>query len=370
MTTKKLARPRQEVAHKTTKGELTGYVQFLEDVKARVRSAQLKAAVSVNKELIKLYWEIGKQIVLRQKNEGWGSQVIERLAKDLNTAFPGLQGFSRPNIFKMRAFYLAYEKVSQAVRQIDDLPFFRIPWGHNVILVTRIKDDQQRLWYAEKTIENGWSRSVLDIWIDSDLYNRQGKAINNFQETLPRPQSDLANQTLKDPYCFDFLTLAGDALEKDIEDGLVGHVQKFLLELGQGFALVGRQVPLEVDGDTHYVDLLFYHYKLRCFVVIELKATEFKPEHAGQINFYLSAVDDMMRHPDDKPTIGILLCKTKKSLKVEYALRGIKKPIGVESFETKIVASLPKEYRGTLQTIQELEDELKGKSNATSQPMA
>ena len=337
------------------------YPKLLKSLKSRIEKAQIKAALSVNQELVKLYWDIGKSIAEKQKSEKWGSNVIDKLGKDLQRAFPGIQGFSRANIFKMRAFYLAYEKVSQAVRQFKNLPVFSVPWGHNVILVSKLKDTKKRLWYAQQTIENGWSRSVLEMWIENDLYKRKGKAISNFKKTLPSAQSDLVQQTLKDPYCFDFLSIGESFREKEIEQGLVDHIQKFLTELGTGFAFMGRQYPFEIEGETFYMDLLFYHVKLRCYVVIELKAKEFDPRDAGQMNFYLSAVDDLMRHPDDQPSIGILLCKSKKQFKVEYALRDIKKPIGVSGYETKIVESLPKNLKGNLPTVKEIEAELEEK---------
>lgn len=336
----------------------TGYKKLLEDLKVRIRSSQIKAALRVNQELILLYWEIGKEIYDRQENEKWGSSVIERLAQDLQNEFPGVQGFSRANIFYMRAFYLANQKVQQLVGQIKDLPFFQIPWGHNIILMTKLKDDDQRLWYANKAIELGWSRNMLEIWIENDLFHRQGKGINNFQNTLPKLQSDLATQMMKDPYCFDFLMLGEDAREHEIEQGLIDHIQKFLLELGHGFAFLGRQYSLTVEGDPYYIDMLFYHVKLHCFVVIELKATEFKPEYAGQLNFYLSAVDDLLKQETDNPTIGILLCKTKNSVKVEYAFRNINRPISVSGYETMLTESLPKNLKGSLPTVEEFEAEL------------
>lgn len=335
-----------------------GYKKLLEDLKLRIRSSQIKAAVRVNEELIKLYWEIGREIVDRQEKEAWGTQVIERLAKDLQTAFPGIGGFSRANVFKMRAFYLAYEKVSQVVRQFEDLPFLRIPWGHNVILLTKVKDEAQRLWYAEQTLVNGWSRESLEDWIKSDLAKRQGKAITNFVEKLPPPQSRLAQETLKDPYNFQFLSLADGYRERELELGLLDHIQKFLLELGQGFAFIGNQYPIEVGGQDYYLDLLFYHITLRCFVVIDLKNTAFKPEYAGKMNFYLSAVDDKLKHASDHPSIGMILCKTKNNFTVEYALRDIHKPMGVAGYETKIMESLPKNLKGSLPTIEEFEAEL------------
>ena len=334
------------------------YAQTLLDLKKQISEAQIKATLAANKELIKLYWHIGKTIVEKQKTYAWGSQVIERLAHDLQNLFPGIQGFSRANVFRMQAFYTTYEKVAQAVRQIDELPFFNIPWGHNVVIMQRLKNDQERFWYAQQTIENGWSRSMLETWIKSKLHQRQGKAISNFSRTLPSPDSDIAHQTLKDPYIFDFLTLQEQHFEQDVEQGLIDHIQKFLLELGQGFAFVGRQYHLEVGESDFYMDLLFYHLKLRCYFVIELKNTDFKPEYTGQLNFYLSAVDDLLRVPDDKPTIGLLLCKTKNNIIAEYALRDINKPMGIAEYETRLVESLPKNLKSSLPSIEEIEAEL------------
>jgi predicted nuclease of restriction endonuclease-like (RecB) superfamily len=343
-----------------------GYAELLEDLKARVRTAQLKAAVAVNREMIQLYWDIGRLIVERQEREGWGKGIVDRLAKDIQKAFPGLKGFSPSNVWRMRSFHLAYTKevaiLAQPVRESDgqSLPqaVAGIPWGHNVILIEKLKDPLQRLWYARQTVQHGWSRTILELQIQSNLYGRQGKAVSNFAATLPPPQSDLAQQTLKDPYVFDFLTLGDEAHERDLEGGLVGHVQKFLLELGAGFAFVGRQVHLELGDDDFYLDLLFYHLKLRCFVVIDLTMRKFTPEDAGQMNFYLSAVDDLLRHPDDKPTIGLILCKTRNRVIAEYALRDLAKPIGVAEWQTRLVQSLPEDLRGSLPTIAELEAEL------------
>jgi predicted nuclease of restriction endonuclease-like (RecB) superfamily len=337
---------------------IKGYEELLKEVKAKVRSSQLKAAISVNKELIQLYWEIGRAIHVKQEKEGWGANVIEKLAKDLQNAFPGIEGFSRSNIFYMRSFFMVYEKVQQAVGQFENLPIFRIPWGHNVILIQKLKQNEERLWYAEKAIEHGWSRSMLETWIKANLYKREGKALTNFQKTLPAPQSDLAQQTIKDPYLFDFLTLHKDYEEKDLEEGLVAHIQRFLLELGQGFAFMGHQYPIEVGGDTSYIDLLFYHVKLKCYIVIELKARPFKPEDTGQLNYYLSAVDDLLRVKGDNPSIGILLCKSRNKIKAEYAFRDIKKPMGVVEYETMLTKALPKELKSTLPTVKEIEKEL------------
>jgi predicted nuclease of restriction endonuclease-like (RecB) superfamily len=350
----------------------TGYDAFLRDLKERIRTTQIKAALAVSRELIGLYWHIGQGIVQRQRTEGWGNAVIDRLGQDLQKAFPGLNGFSRTNVYRMRAFYLAYcdtqAIVPQPVGQLDDRqvpsPLADLPWGHNVLLLEKLKDPAERFWYAHKVIEHGWSRSVLDHHIDTALYRRQGKALNNFTRTLPPTQSDLAQQLLKDPYNFDFLTLADDAHERALERGLLEHIRQFLLELGAGFAFVGQQVHLEVGGEDFYIDLLFYHLQLRAYLVIDLKAVPFKPEFAGKMNFYLSAVDDRLRHPDDKPSIGLILCKTKNQAVAEYALRDITKPVGVSGFVTRLVASLPEELRTSLPTVAALEAELQAAPDA------
>ncbi|MBL9117136.1 MAG: DUF1016 family protein [Verrucomicrobiaceae bacterium] len=374
-------------------------------MKARVRATQVKAAVSVNRELILLYWHIGREIMRAQKAEGWGAKVVERLAKDLAAEFPEMGGFSTLNLKRMKAFYEAWEPieigpqavgqsassiVSQAVRQLEDdaskpgtraivkqpvsqivsqpvtqfeeeppEPLTSLSWSANLILLHKLKDPAARLWYARKAVEHGWSRAVLTVQIESRLHERSGKAITNFERTLPPAQSDMAREVLKDPYTFDFLTLGEDAHERDLERGLVEHVQKLLLEMGAGFAFVGRQVPVEVGDEDFYLDLLFYHLRLRCFVVVDLKMKPFEPEFAGKMNFYLSAVDDQMRHEHDAPTIGLLLCKdAKNNLKVEYALRDMKKPIGVAEWQTRLVESLPKNLRGSLPTIADIEREL------------
>lgn len=337
---------------------LSGYAEFLAELKGRIRSAQIKAALSVNRELILLYWDIGHQIVEQQEKEGWGGAVIERLANDLQKDFPGIKGFSPRNIWHMRAFYLTYpgevKKLPQAVAEI--------PWGHNVLLFEKIKDSAERLWYAQKTVEHGWSRAVLWHQIDTKLYDRQAKKLKttNFPKTLPPTQSDLALEIIKDPYNFDFLTLADDAREKELEKGLLLHLREFLIELGKGFSFVGSQYHLEIGNEDFYIDLLFYHLRLRCFIVIDLKRTEFKPEYAGKMNFYLSAVDDLLRQPGDHPSIGIILCKTKKHVIVEYALRDARKPIGVSEF--RVTAALPEPLKGSLPTIEELESELAGEN--------
>jgi len=353
-----------------------GYDAFLRDLKERIRSAQLKAALAVNRDLLALYWHIGQQIVERQERDGWGAGVIEQLAKDLQAAFPGLAGFSPRNIWRMRAFHLAYAKeVADRSPPLPDLdgvnlpqPVAEIPWGHNALLIQKLKDPAERLWYARKTIEHGWSRAILDHQIDSDLYRRQGKAVTNFTRTLPLPQSDLAAQVLKDPYNFDFLTLADDARERELQKGLLAHIRQFLLELGAGFAFVGENVHLEVGGDDFYIDLLFYHLKLRAYLVIDLKMRAFQPEYAGKMNFYLSAVDDLLRHTDDKPSIGIILCKAGNQAVAEYALRDIAKPVGVSSYVTRLVETLPKDLQSSLPTVSELEAELKAVTAPSASP--
>ena len=331
-----------------------GYRGMLEDLKLRVRSAQAKAATSVNSELIALYLYIGRQLDKKGKGSGWGDKAIERLAADLRAAFPEMRGFSRSNLFLMRQAYRAWAEAPEIVQQLVG----QIPWGHHLVLVTKVKAPEAKAWYLSRAVEHGWSRSVLAMQIDSGLHRRQGKALNNFSLTLPPPQSDLACGILKDPYLFDFLVLGDGMREREVEQRLVDHVQRFLLELGVGFAYMGRQVHLEVGGEDFYLDLLFYHVKLHCYIVIELKAAAFRPEFAGKMNFYLSAVDSQLRHEEDQPSIGLLLCTSKNRLVVEYALRDLKKPIGVAEWETRLVGSLPEELKGNLPTVEELEAEL------------
>lgn len=355
MTSKKPVKKENKSDYEVLSENLKGYKDLLGEIKKKVKSAQLKAAVAVNKELIQLYWEIGSSVLEKQETEGWGSKVIEKLAKDLRSSFPDMKGFSPRNIQYMVTFAREYPKTpitQQAVAQI--------PWGHNTLLMDKINDSSLRLWYANKTIENGWSRSVLMHWIDSALHERQGKALTNFNNTLPSPQSDLAHETLKDPYNFDFLTLRETFDERELEDGLIDHVQKFLLELGTGFAFVGKQYPLKAGKKDLYIDLLFYHLKLRCYFIVELKAREFDSRDAGQMSAYLSAVDDLLRHDGDNPSIGMILCKTKDNVFVEYVLRNFNRPIGVAEYETKIIESLPDDLKGSLPSIEEIEHELEG----------
>jgi predicted nuclease of restriction endonuclease-like (RecB) superfamily len=350
-------KPESKPPARKPKGELLpkGYEAFLGELKERIKTAQLRASVAVNRELILLYWQTGRDILARQKEHGWGAKVIDRLSHDLRSGFPGVEGFSPRNLKYMRAFAQAWPE-EPIVQQLAA----QIPWFHHCVLLDKVKNQSEREWYVHKIVENGWSRNVLVHWIESGLSERQGKASTNFERTLPKPQSDLARETLKDPYKFEFLTLEEEVEEKAVEEGLLAHIRKFLIELGAGFAFVGQQVHLEVGGEDFFIDLLFYHLKLRCYVVIDLKTTAFKPEYAGKMNFYLSAADDLLRHPDDKPSIGIVLCKAKNEIVAEYALRDRAKPVGVASYITKLVESLPPEFRGNLPSPEEWRAELKG----------
>ncbi|NHB11394.1 DUF1016 domain-containing protein [Burkholderia cepacia] len=330
-----------------------GYANWLGELKNRIHSAQQRAALAVNRELVLLYWQIGRDILQRQAEQGWGAKVIERLAHDLKTAFPDMKGFSRANLMYMRSFADAWPDaaiVQQAVGQL--------PWGHNLALLAKLKQPEQRLAYAQRAVEHGWSRATLEIHIESRLLEREGQAITNFADRLPAPGTDLARQSLKDPYLFDFLDVGQEANEREIETALVKHITQFLLELGAGFAFVGRQVHLEIGGDDFFIDLLFYHLKLRCYVVIELKAEKFKPEHLGQLSFYLTAVDMQVKAEQDNPTIGLLLCKSKNTLVAEYALRDKTQPIGVAEYQ--LIESLPEELQTSLPSIEQIERELGG----------
>ncbi|PVZ42029.1 YhcG family protein [Pseudomonas sp. CC120222-01a] len=328
-----------------------GYSTWLADLKVRIHKAQQKASLAVNRELVGLYWRLGRDIIERQAAQGWGAKVIGRLAHDLKTAFPAMKGFSRANLMYMRAFAEAWPDeaiVQQAVGQL--------PWGHNLVLLTKLKKPDERLAYAARASECGWSRSTLQMHIESRLLEREGNVTSNFSERLKSPGTDLAGQLLKDPYLFDFLDVGQEASEREIEAALVEHITQFLLDLGAGFAFVGRQVPVEVGGDDFYIDLLFYHLKLRCYVVIELKAEKFKPEHLGQLSFYLTAVDLQMKLEQDNPTIGLLLCKGKNKVVAEYALRGKAQPIGVAEFQ--LTDALPEELQASLPSIEQIEREL------------
>ena len=331
-----------------------GYEGFLKDLKERIRTAQVRAALAVNRELVLLYWSMGRDILTRQKQHGWGAKIIDRLAADLHKAFPEMTGLSPRNLKYMRAFAEAWPD-----EQIVQAALAQITWYHNIALVEKLNAPEERLWYARQTVQNGWSRNVMVHQIESGLYRRQGKALTNFTRTLPAPQSELAQQVVKDPYNFEFLTLAEEARERELERALIDHIRDFLLELGIGFAFVGSQYPLQVGGEEFRIDLLFYHLRLRCFVVLDLKIGQFEPEYSGKMNFYLSAIDDLLRHSDDQPSIGIILCKSKNEVVAEYALRDIRKPVGVSEY--RLTEALPKRLRGSLPTAQELAAELKEK---------
>jgi len=351
----------------------TRYSGLLTDIKNRIRQAQTRAVLAVNAELVQLYWDVGRLIDERQKQEGWGAAVIPRLAVDLCNELPDQKGFSERNLKRMLGFYRAYAdvaafvpravaqmeahvKVPPAVAQIPSALLMGAPWSHHVILLEKVKNVSTRTWYMQQTIENGWSRDTLIQMIKTNAHERHGKTTGNFAERLPAPQSDLVRQTLKDPYIFDFLTLEEPFHERELETGLIRHLEKFLLELGQGFAFVGRQYHIDLGGEDFYIDLLFYHLKLRCFVVIELKKGKFKPDYAGKMNFYCNVVDDQLKHATDNPTIGLILCQTKDKVLAEYALGGINKPIGVSEYE--LTRALPQNLQSVLPSIEEIEQEL------------
>lgn len=330
----------------------SNYIDFLNELKQHIQSARIKAALAVNQELLHLYWQIGYEICTRQQNEGWGSKVITRLAQDLRKEFPDMSGFSQTNLKYMRAFAEAYSEVEISQRCVGQLP-----WRHNIALLSKLKDTELRHWYAQKAIENGWSRDILVMQIESNLFDRLGGAITNFERSLPSPQSDLAHQIIKDPYNFEFLTLAENAQERDLERALIDHIRDFLMELGLGFAFLGSQYPLVVSGKEYRLDLLFYHVHLHCYVVIDLKMGEFEPQHSGQMSFYVAAVDNLFRRDRDDPTIGIILCKTKDKTTVEYALQGSQQPIGVSTYQLQ--SQLPPEVQNNLPTIEQMEVELR-----------
>jgi predicted nuclease of restriction endonuclease-like (RecB) superfamily len=366
--------------------DLTQYGELFTQIKTRIRRAQVKATLSANAEMILMYWDIGRMIHNRQQHEGWGAKVIPQLSQDIRNELPEIKGFSERNLKRMIAFYREYsslstdvpqaaaqlpsggnehtEKVPQPVAQLTPHNLSgnlqqlvaKIPWGHHILLIEKIKDLSARLWYMHQTIEQGWSRNVLGLMIESKAFERQGAAVTNFEKHLPDPQSDLARQTLKDPYIFDFLTLTEPFQERELETELIKHLEKFLLELGRGFAFVGRQYHIEVGDKDFYIDLLFYHLELRCFVVIELKKGTFKPEYAGKTNFYCSVVDDRLKHENDQPTIGLILCQEKDRVLAEYSLRDIQKPIGVSEYE--LTSILPETLKSSLPTVEEIEAEL------------
>lgn len=329
------------------------YHTFLSGLKERIRKERLRVVLASNAALVMLYWDMGRSILKKQNTEGWGSKVIDRLSADLSKEFPDMKGFSPRNLKYMRSFAVAWPDkliVQRAIAQI--------PWRSNIALMDKLEKPEERLWYAMGTIKHGWSQPILCSQIEGQAYKREGKAINNFSLALPPADSDMAREVFKDPYLFDFLGTADTCREKEVEQALVDHIQRFLLELGQGFAFVGRQVHLELSGNDYYLDLLFYHLKLRCYIVIELKAGDFIPEYVGKMNMYLSVVDDILRYPVDKPSIGLLLVKRKNKMIAEYALSGYTKPMGIAQWETKITRRLPKELKSSLPTIEEIEKEL------------
>lgn len=346
------------------------YQAWLKQIKQRVYTARMKIALAANDELITLYYELGAQIVERESYAQWGSGFIDAFSKDLKDTFPDIGGFSSKNLRYCRAFFRFYCSPAiwqQAVAKLESIPWAgadselaalltQIPWGHNILIFTKSADLQEARFYLQQTLESGWSRDVLALQLKSNLYARAGKAITNFSRTLPTPQSDLAQQTLKDPYTFDFMAMAEPFNERDVERQLTQHITHFLLELGKGFAFIGRQYHLEVAGNDYYIDLLFYHVTLKCYVVVELKNRRFIPEYAGKLNFYLSAVDSLLKRDDDHPTIGLLLCRDKNNIEVEFALRDLNKPMGVSEYT--LVETLPDNLKGALPTIEEIENDL------------
>ena len=340
------------------------YLSFLDQLKKDIAESRIKVVFTVNEQLLVLYWKIGNSIFHQRNAEGWGTKIIERLSSDLKSAFPEIKGISARNLKYMQSFSEAYPLFLQASLAklesspaILQVPLAKLPWYHHITLLDKVKNVDERLFYITQTVQNGWSRNMMVNQIESDLYARKGKAVTNFSDTLPPLQSDLAREIFKDPYKFDFLSLTDNHFEKELEDGLVGHMTKFLLELGNGFSYVGRQYPLEVGGEEFYIDLLFYHFKLRCFVVIELKAGKFIPEYAGKLNFYLNAVDGTLKHQQDQPTIGILICKEKNKIVAEYALKGLEKPIGVSEYH--LTKAIPTNLKDSLPSIVDIEKNLK-----------
>jgi predicted nuclease of restriction endonuclease-like (RecB) superfamily len=335
-----------------------GYANLLTSLKVRIQKERIKTVISANSAMVMLYWDIGRSIIGRQQTEGWGAKVIDRLSFDLKEAFPDMKGFSSRNLKYMRKFADSWKD-----RQLVQRTVALIPWRSNLALLDKLKGPKQRLWYAQKTIENGWSRDVLSFQIETQLHKRLGNATNNFELALPPADSDMASQIFKDPYVFDFLGTAELRREAELEQKFIDHLEKFLLELGQGFAFVGRQVHMEVGDDDFYIDLLFYHLILRCYVVVELKAGKFRAGHVSKLNMYMNIVDDLMRHTDDKPTIGLLLVKEKNKTLAKYALAGYTKPMGVAEWERQITESLPENLKSSLPTIEEIEAELSEDEN-------
>jgi predicted nuclease of restriction endonuclease-like (RecB) superfamily len=329
------------------------YFEFINDIKESIKQERLKIVITANSSMIMLYWNIGNKILEKQQAEGWGAKVIDRLSKDLKDAFPEMQGFSSRNLKYMRKFAECWSDFRTMQRIVA-----QIPWRSNIVLLDKLEDMESRLWYAGKLIENGWSKEILDIQISTKLIERQGNAINNFNIVLPPADSDLATHVFKDPYLFDFIGTDELRRESELEEKLTRHIEKFLLELGQGFAFVGRQVHLEVGDQDFYIDLLFYHLKLRCYVVIELKACDFEPGYVSQLTMYQNIVDDIFRHHDDKPTIGLLLVKGKNKVVVEYSIAGYRNPVGVAEWQQQLTRELPKDLKSSLPTVEEIEREM------------
>lgn len=357
---------------------MTDYQDWLKSIKHKIHVTRMKVALAANGELIALYYEIGAQIVDRESNAQWGSGFIDAFSHDLKASFPDLGGFSSKNLRYCRAFFRFYCDPAiwqQAVAKLKERPWAgteaelsalleSIPWGHTIQIFTKCSGVAEARFYIEQTLEQGWSRDVLALQLKSNLYARAGKAVTNFSRTLPLPQSDLAQQTLKDPYTFDFMAMTAPFNERDVERQLTQHLTQFLLELGKGFAFIGRQYHLEVAGNDYYIDLLFYHVTLKCYVVVELKNRKFIPEYAGKLNFYLSAVDSLLKRDDDHPTIGLLLCRDKNNIEVEFALRDMNKPMGVSEYT--LVEALPDNLKGALPTVEEIENDLQLLSSQVS----
>jgi predicted nuclease of restriction endonuclease-like (RecB) superfamily len=339
----------------TNEMNISNFGNWIKDLKSKIHEARRKVAFSINSQLLELYWEIGRELNSKLENAAWGSNLIEQVANELKHEFPDIKGFSRRNLFAIRQWYRFYCEKYQFVPQT----VAQIPWGHNRLIITKIKNIEEAEFYCIETIKHNWDRDTLESQISTKYYEKTGKAINNFSSTLPTDQSQLVTQTLKDPYNFDFLGLQDDALERAIEDELTKHITAFLLELGKGFAFVGRQYKIEISETDYFIDMLFYHIELRCYVVIELKAGKFKPEHAGKLNFYLSAVDSQLKKPMDNPSIGILLCKSKDKIEVEYSLRDLNKPMGISEY--RLTDSIPENLKTQLPSIEELENELDNK---------
>lgn len=333
---------------------LAEYQDWLNTIKLRVQSARLRVALAANRELIQFYWELGAQIAEKQVQSQWGDKLIPQLSTDLKKAFPELKGLSASNLKYCLRFYQFYATVD--AMPFGQQPVDQIPWGHNILIFTKCGSVSEAGFYITHIIDQGWSRDVLVLQLKSRLHERAGKSVTNFSRTLPAPQSDLAQQTLKDPYTFDFMAMTETFNERDVERQLTQHITQFLLELGKGFAFIGRQYHLEIAGNDYYIDLLFYHVTLKCYVVVELKNRKFIPEYAGKLNFYLSAVDSLLKRDDDQPTIGLLLCRDKSNIEVEFALRDINKPMGVSEYT--LVETLPDNLKGALPTVEEIEQDL------------